>query len=204
MDGFAFHPYGESSSTPPDFAHPRSTSIGLADYDKLVALLGAAFDGTAQVGSRIPIVYDEYGIDSLVPARKSSLYHGIEPATTHPVPEAVQAERYSQAMLMAACQPTVRGFLIFHVTDEPDYNRWQSGLYYPDGAPKTSRAAVKQTILQVHEHAVDCSTSGTPNPDWEVVSSTPEEVPTAKPKPKTQKGPRSYNPAAAWVVVKPF
>ena len=41
---------------------------------------------------------------------------------------------------MAACQPTVRGFLIFHVTDETDYNRWQSGVYYVDGTPKSTRA----------------------------------------------------------------
>src|SRR5919199_1309057 len=70
MDGFAFHPYGENSSVPPDAAHPRSTSIGLADYGKLVALLGAAFDGTAQVGSKLPIFYDEYGVESQVPRRK--------------------------------------------------------------------------------------------------------------------------------------
>jgi hypothetical protein len=159
MDGFAFHPYGESSSTPPDFLHPKSTSIGLGDYPKLVALLGRAFNGTQQPGSQLPIVYDEYGIDSQIPARKATLYHGREPATTRPVPERLQAEHYSDALLMAACQPTVRGFLIFHVTDEPDYNRWQSGLYYPDGTPKTSRALVRQTIDQVQAGDVECYAS---------------------------------------------
>src|SRR5512132_311 len=53
MDAFAFHPYPESSSTGPAFAHPNSSAIGLADYDKLVALLGQAFDGTAQRGSSL-------------------------------------------------------------------------------------------------------------------------------------------------------
>ena len=156
MDGFAFHPYGETSSTPPDFLHPRSTSIGLADYPKLVSLLGRAFNGTPQRGSRLPIVYDEYGIDSLIPLRKAGLYHGREPASTRPVPESLQAVRYSQALLMAACQPTVRGFLIFHVTDETDYNRWQSGLYYADGTPKTSRGLVKETMAQVRAGDVEC------------------------------------------------
>jgi len=159
MDGFAFHPYGESSSTPPDFLHPRSTSIGLGDYSKLVSLLGRAFNGTPQKGSNLPIVYDEYGIDSQIPARKATLYHGREPATTRPLPERLQAEHYSEALLMAACQPTVRGFLIFHVTDEPDYNRWQSGLYYPDGTPKTSRTLVRQTIDQVTAGDVECYAS---------------------------------------------
>ena len=38
MDMFSIHPYPENSSIPPTFEHPQSTSIGLADYDKLVAL----------------------------------------------------------------------------------------------------------------------------------------------------------------------
>ena len=67
MDAFAFHPYPESSSTGPNFPHPNSTSIGLADYPKLVALLGTAFDGTAQHGSSLPILYDEFGIETTVP-----------------------------------------------------------------------------------------------------------------------------------------
>ena len=160
MDGFAFHPYGESSSTPPDFLHPRSTSIGLADYPKLVSLLGRAFNGTAQRGSKLPIVYDEYGIDSVIPSRKAALYHGREPATTRPIPESLQGQRYSQALLMAACQPTVRGFLIFHVTDERDFNRWQSGLYYADGTPKASRGLVRETMEQVRDGDVECYGNG--------------------------------------------
>ena len=76
MDGFSFHPYGENSSTPPTFAHAAGTSLGLADYDKLVGLLGRAFDGTAQLGSQLPIVYDEYGVDSQIPAGKRHFYGG--------------------------------------------------------------------------------------------------------------------------------
>src|SRR6266571_3577999 len=60
MDLFAIHPYGDNSSQPPTFQHPNSTSIGVGDYGKLVALLGQAFDGTAQPGSSLPILYDEY------------------------------------------------------------------------------------------------------------------------------------------------
>jgi hypothetical protein len=156
MDGFAFHPYGETSSTPPDFLHPKSTSIGLGDYSKLVSLLGRAFNGTATRGSRLPIVYDEYGIDSRIPATKLHFYEGREPATTHPVSERTQAEHYREALILAACQPTVRGFLIFHVTDESDFNRWQSGLYYADGTPKASLPMVRNTIEQVRSGHVQC------------------------------------------------
>jgi hypothetical protein len=156
MDGFAFHPYGENSSTPPTLVHTSGTSLGLADYPKLVALLGKAFDGTAQKGSKLPILYDEYGVDSQIPVTKRTFYGGIEPATTKPVTEQVQAAYYDEALKLAACQPTVRGFLIFHVTDETDRNRWQSGVYYADGTPKASLPLVKAGINAVHSGAYEC------------------------------------------------
>ena len=81
MDAFAFHPYGENSTIPPDVAHPLGSSIGLADYGKLVGLLGQAFDGTAQRGSTLPIVYDEYGVETTLARSKAPLYVGNEPAT---------------------------------------------------------------------------------------------------------------------------
>jgi hypothetical protein len=156
MDGFAFHPYGENSSTPPSLVHTSGTSLGLGDYPKLVSLLGKAFNGTAQKGSTLPIVYDEYGVDSQIPVAKRSFYGGTEPATTKPVTEGVQAAYYDEALRMAACQPTVRGFLIFHVTDETDYNRWQSGVYYADGTPKSSRAIVKSSMNAIRDGAYEC------------------------------------------------
>jgi hypothetical protein len=160
MDGFAFHPYGENSSTPPTVEHPRSKSIGLADYDKLVLLLGTAFNGTAQKGSKLPILYDEYGVDSQIPVDKREFYEGRE--LSRPVSETTQATYYRQALQMAACQPTVRGFLIFHVTDETNYDRWQSGLYFPDGTPKSSRTVVKQTMNEIRTGVHDCLTAEPP------------------------------------------
>jgi hypothetical protein len=172
MDGFSFHPYGENSSTPPTIEHLAGTSLGLADYPRLVTLLGKAFNGTAQKGSSLPIVYDEYGVDSQIPAGKRSFYGGREPATTRPVSEGVQAAYYDEALKLAACQPTVRGFLIFHVTDETDYNRWQSGVYYADGTAKSSLPLVKRSMNDVRTGAYECG-----EPDvtgetfgWELIS----------------------------------
>jgi hypothetical protein len=150
MDAFAFHPYPENSSTGPDFAHPNSTSIGLADYPKLVTLLGAAFDGTAQNGSTLPILYDEFGIETQIPEAKAALYTGTEPATTKPVDEIVQGQEYLQAMQMTFCQPTVMGLLLFHVQDEPALSAWQSGEFYVDGSPKSSLLPVRSAAFGVH------------------------------------------------------
>jgi len=154
MDAFAFHPYPENSATSPNFPHPNGTSIGLADYPKLVGLLGAAFDGTAQRGSSLSLLYDEFGIETTVPAEKASLYVGTEPATTKPVDESVQAQYYLQAMQMTFCQPTVIGLLLFHVQDEPALSAWQSGEFYADGSPKSSLYPVRSAAFGVHRGIV--------------------------------------------------
>ena len=76
MDSFAIHPYQDNSSTPPGFAHPNNTTIAIADYDKLVKLLGQAFDGTPQPGSTLPIFYGEFGVETVIPSAKSTHVHG--------------------------------------------------------------------------------------------------------------------------------
>jgi len=146
MDGFVHHPYPESSAVPIDLPHPRVRSIGVADYDKLVRLLGEAFDGTAQPGSDLPILYGEYGVESEIPAAKTALYTGTEPATTKPVSESTQAAYYRQALALAFCQPTVEGMLLFLSNDERGRANWQSGIRYVDGTPKSSRPSVTRSL----------------------------------------------------------
>jgi hypothetical protein len=153
MDGFVHHPYPESSQVPIDLEHPRTTSIGLADYDKLVALLGEAFDGTAQPGSELPLLYGEVGIETDVPAAKSPLYSGAETATT--TTTAAQASAYRRALELAACQPTVDGVLLFHLRDEPVLEGWQSGVRYVDGSPKTSLPAVRAAASEAVDGSLD-------------------------------------------------
>jgi hypothetical protein len=149
MDALAIHPYEDNSSIPPvDGTHPRTTTIAIADYDKLVALLGEAFDGTAQPGATLPIWYDEFGVESQIPPEKQSLYTGTEPATTKPVPEPTQADYYRQAVELAFCQPTVRGLFLFHDVDERGLPAWQSGVYYADRTPKASLAGVRSALEQ--------------------------------------------------------
>ena len=148
MDTFAIHPYLIPSRLPPSFAHPRTTTIGIADYPKLVRLLTRAFAGTAQRGETLPIVYDEFGYQSQIPARKRSLYRHLGAvAARDAISEAQQATYYREAFKLAACQPTVAGLLIFHVVDERDARAWQSGVYYSNDTPKSSLAAVRDGAL---------------------------------------------------------
>jgi hypothetical protein len=175
MDAFAFHPYEDNSSIAPNAGtHPNTTTIALADYAKLVSLLGEAFDGTAQRGSTLPIVYDEFGVESKVPAAKASLYTGTEPATTKPVDERTQAEYYRQALALAFCQPNVAGIFLFHTRDEAALAAWQSGVYYADGTPKASLAPVRQAIEETRRGVIaPCpGMQLRPHPVLRVLSST--------------------------------
>jgi hypothetical protein len=148
MDWFSIHPYLDRSSRPPTFTHPRSTTISIADYDKLVGLLGRAFDGTNQRGSTLPILYDEFGVQTSAPVDKRQLYANQEvPVARDAVPEATQGRYYRQAIQLAACQKNVVGLVFFHVSDEADLDRWQSGVYYADDSPKSDLPVVKAAAL---------------------------------------------------------
>jgi hypothetical protein len=155
MDALAFHPYEDNSSVAPvTGVHPNSTTIALADYDKLVNLLGTVFAGTAQRGATLPIYYDEFGVEAQIPPAKASLYTGREPVTVKPVPETVQGKYYRQAIELAFCQPNVRGLFLFHAIDERDLNRWQSGLFYVDQSAKSDLRAVRAAISEAHRGVV--------------------------------------------------
>ena len=153
MDVFDEHVYGDTSALPPSMPHASST-IGEGDYTKLVRLLGQAFDGTAQKGSKLPIFYGEYGVETTIPAAKADAYVGRQIAPT--VSEATQAAYYAQAFRLARCQPNVIGIMIFHVVDESSLAAWQSGPYYADGTPKSSLAAIRAAAIAGRTGAVPC------------------------------------------------
>jgi hypothetical protein len=144
MDIFDEHVYGDTSALPPSMPHAGST-IAEGDYPKLVALLGKAFDGTAQRGSTLPIIYGEYGVETAIPADKAHLYTGTETQKT--VTEATQGQYYAEAFRLALCQPNVVGIMVFHVVDETALAGWQSGPFYADGSPKGSVAAIHDAAL---------------------------------------------------------
>jgi hypothetical protein len=148
MDELAIHPYQDNSSQPPTATHPNTKTIAISDYPKLVSLLGQAFDGTAQPGSTLPLVYAEYGVETTIPAAKRNKYTGTEPATIHPVNVATQGEYYRQAIQIAFCQPNVRAFLVFHAFDESALPRWQSGVFYADRTPKPSLGTFRQAASE--------------------------------------------------------
>jgi hypothetical protein len=151
MDVFSLHPYQTRSSIPPGQPH-TGTSLGIGDYEKIVDLLGEAFDGTAQPGTDLPIAYTEYGVQSEIPESAQEPYTNLQsPLGKDAVSEETQAEYYRQAFELAACQPTVIAVFIFHVFDEADLNRWQSGPYYADAKPKSSLPEIRDAALEARQ-----------------------------------------------------
>ena len=116
MDGFAFHPYEDNSSIAPVRRHASEHDDDRAR--RLRQARRAARRGVPARATSLPIWYDEFGVESQIPAAKQALYTGTEPATTKPVDEATQAAYYRQAMQLAFCQPNVRGLFLFHAVDE--------------------------------------------------------------------------------------
>jgi hypothetical protein len=157
MDIFAIHPYLERSAITPSTEHPLGTSIGIADYDKLVGLLEEAFDGTAQKGGDLPIAYTEFGVQSQIPENKQNVYENVDsPLAVDAVDEETQARYYREAFELASCQETVIGILIFHLYDEPDLTRWQSGIDYVDGTSKSSLPAVRDAAIAARGGKLSC------------------------------------------------
>jgi len=150
LDLFSIHPYPPNSSIPPTVENPRSTSVSIADYPKLVRALSGAFGGAP------PIIYGEYGIESRIPRAAADLYEGRQPRPVRPVPEPTQADDYVEAIHLAACQPLVRMLIFFHVTDEARFSGLQTGLYYPNDRPKRSLRRVSEVARSAHAGRVDC------------------------------------------------
>jgi hypothetical protein len=159
MDIFSLHPYQTRSSIPPGQPH-TGTSLGMGDYDKIVDLLGEAFDGTAQPGRDLQIAYTEYGVQTVIPESAQEPYTNLQsPIGKDAVSEETQAQYYRDAIELAACQPTVAAIFFFHLFDEADLNRWQSGPYYADATtPKSSRDPIRAAAQEAREgELADCS-----------------------------------------------
>jgi Bacterial Ig domain len=169
MDVFDEHIYGDTSAMPPSMPHTSST-LTEGDYTRLVAQLGKAFDGTAQKGSTLPIVYGEYGVESAIPAAKAGAYSGTEDAPT--VDEATQGGYYAQAFRLAQCEPNVIGIMIFHVVDESALGAWQSGPFYADGTPKSSLQAVHDAAVAAESGAGACPDRTPPSVSLSTVNGT--------------------------------
>jgi hypothetical protein len=158
MDELAYHPYPQASQGPPSVRYSWPTA-GLANLDRIKQAVWDAFNGTAQptfaeTGKTAvkPLRFDldEVGWQVAPLPTLASMYTGAETAGTKLVSEQDQATYYGDTIALAECDPTVRMLSFFHLVDETDLDRWQSGLERADGSHRPSYDTVKQTIAQSH------------------------------------------------------
>jgi hypothetical protein len=158
MDEFAFHPYPARNNDEPQIGYVWPNA-GLPDLARLKQTLWDAFHGTAQptpletgkaATAPLKLDLDEVGWQVDILPELVGFYFGAESPGLVPVDEATQADYYREAIGMAACDPSVRLLSFFHLIDEPDLDRWQSGLLRADGSHRPSYDVVKQTLAQTH------------------------------------------------------
>lgn len=158
MDELAFHPYPQPQQGPPTVGYAWPTA-GLANLDRIKQAVWDAFHGTAQptfaeTGKTFarPLRFDldEVGWQVQIPPGLAPIYHGTETPGLKLVTEAAQADYYADVISSVACDPTVRMLSFFHLVDETDLDRWQSGLERADDSHRPSYARVKQTLAQTH------------------------------------------------------
>jgi hypothetical protein len=158
MDELAYHPYPQAAQGPPSIRYAWPTA-GLANLDRIKQAVWDAFNGTAQptfaepgntAANPLRFDLDEVGWQVAPLPALASMYTGVETAGTKLITEPQQATYYSDTITLAECDPGVRMLSFFHLIDETDLERWQSGLERADGSHRPSYDAVKQTIAQTH------------------------------------------------------
>jgi hypothetical protein len=155
MDEFAFHPYPAKNTDSPRVGY-RWPNAGLPNLGRIKQAFWDAFNGTAQptfaesgvktFGRPVKFVLDEVGWQVAPLPSLANLYFGTE--TDTPVSEATQAQYYSQSIILAQCDPSVRLLSFFHLVDDPNLRGWQSGLERAGGSRRPAYDAVKQTIVK--------------------------------------------------------
>jgi hypothetical protein len=158
MDELAFHPYPQPQQGPPSVGYSWPTA-GLANLSRIKQAFWDAFHGTAQptiaesgksFARPVRLDLDEVGWQVTIPPALAPLYFGQETPSMRLIDEGTQANYYADVIEMAECDPGVRMLSFFHLIDETDLDRWQSGLERADGSHRPSYDRVKQTLAQTH------------------------------------------------------
>jgi hypothetical protein len=152
MDAMGFHIYPRNNTHPPSkrYSWPN---IGPSDLARVKQAVWDAFASTPQPtfaqsvlspeGS-LGLVVDEFGWQVAIGQRLAARYKNKENVPT--ITEAEQAEYYGQLFRTFACDPAVTDALIFHLVDEADLKRFQSGLLRINRTKRPSYGAVAKAI----------------------------------------------------------
>ena len=153
MDDLGLHLYPKNAATQDDTTHYQWPQTGPNDLGRVEQAFYDAFAGTGQpvfqetaqpVGPVAHLVLDEIGWQVAIRPTLRSLYTSREtvPVTT----EARQARIYAALVRSLRCNAAVSDVLLFHLIDETDLRRFQSGLERADGSRRPSFTTVTNAI----------------------------------------------------------
>jgi hypothetical protein len=153
MNELGFHPYPNQNNDPPLKGYPWPKA-GIPNFDRIKQAAWDAFNGTAQpvfaergrarAANALKLDLDETGWQVAIPSALQGQYFGKE--SIIPVDEGTQAQYYGDIIRYVSCDTDVRSLSFFHLVDERDLERWQSGLMRIDSSRRASYNAVKNTI----------------------------------------------------------
>jgi hypothetical protein len=162
MDALAFHPYpNPSSADDPLLEGYQWPNAGVPNFARIKQAVWDTFAGTAQptfaepgwsVAAAAPaappltLFLDETGWQAAIPPSARSAYTGRESSKT--VSEATQARIYGDLVRFVECDSSVTALNLFHLIDESDLDRFQTGLVRADGTRRASYDAVKSAIAK--------------------------------------------------------
>ena len=165
FDQFGIHIY-PNQSTDEIVKGYQWPKVGAPNLDRLKQELWDAFAGTAQPvpdSQPSPLKYGE-GAAALKPVRiwigeigwqvavqsgPGSPYFGRESVKT--TTESRQAQIYPELVRMMNCDPLVDGMLFYGLIDEPNLDRFQSGLLRADWTKRPAFNAVKAAIAKAKD-----------------------------------------------------
>ena len=166
MDALSFHPYPQSNTDSLAVGY-RYPNAGVVNLDRIKQAFWDAFHGTAQptflegfeppipppgptslppafAPEHVTFVLDEVGWQAKVPGRAASAYRGRE--NVRLISESRQAQIYGQLVHVANCDPSIQSLNYFHLDDEAERDRFQSGLFRADLSMRPSAAVVRAAI----------------------------------------------------------
>jgi hypothetical protein len=151
MDEISLHPYPQNMSDSLETGY-RWPNAGVPNLARIKQAVWDAFNGTAQPTFQEPgaplrtmkFRLNEVGWQTSIPPGSQGAYYGRE--TVAVTDDGNQAAIYGNLIPYLACDASVRSLLFFNMVDEPDLDRWQSGLLRADWTLRPSYNIVKGAI----------------------------------------------------------
>jgi hypothetical protein len=160
MDELSFHPHPNADTDKLETGYPWPNA-GIPNLARIKQAVWDAFFGTAQPTfpeagmprgpvRTLTVRLNEVGWQVAIPPGSRGAYFGKESVVT--IDEGTQAAIYGNLIPLMACDPAVKSVLFFNLVDDPNLDRWQSGLMRADWTRRPSYAIVKGSIAARQTH----------------------------------------------------